>query len=341
MQFNIEVRSIWEIGQRKDAEGNPHQEDNIFPTFGNQSEQDRLFILCDGMGGHDKGEVASLTVCQAMSESILSKDSCAFSEVELNDAINNAYSALDEKDNGAENKMGTTMTLLKLFDKGALIAHIGDSRVYHIRPGETGDTTKILFVTQDHSLVNDLVKIGELTPQEAKHSKQKNIITRAMQPCTRRCKADVYKTDDIKAGDYFYLCSDGMLEQMEDDAIKNIFSESGGDIDKKQKILVGATKENKDNHSAILVHIKNTDTVKSDEQKSCGRFGCVLAQYYKHIHHKLKRISKTIAITIHKIVNSIKSKRIEQFLPSQKPNSNTSYTPKDGSMKDTNTKPQK
>lgn len=266
MEYKIEARSIWEFGQRKDSEGNPHQEDSLFPAYGKLNKSDRLFILCDGMGGHDAGEVAGATVCETMSKYILSHNPQSFSDDELNQAIAEAYTALDEKDSGAEKKMGTTMTLLKLHSEGATIAHIGDSRVYHIRPGKNGESTQILFETEDHSLVNDLIKIGELTPEEAKHSKQKNVITRAMQPGGRRCKAEIYTTQDIQLGDYFYMCSDGMLEQMEDDALKNIFSKSGGDIDNKVKILTGATSENKDNHTAILVQIK--DVVKPKVEKT-------------------------------------------------------------------------
>ena len=118
---------------------------------------------------------------------------------------------------------------MKLHTEGATIAHIGDSRVYHIRPGKVANDTEIRFQTRDHSLVNDLIKIGELTPEEAKHSRQKNIITRAMQPCMeRRPKADLYHTQDIQPGDYFMLCSDGMLEQMDDENIRFIFSDEGG-----------------------------------------------------------------------------------------------------------------
>ena len=93
-----------------------------------------------------------------------------------------------------------------------------------IRP-KTGKKEDIVFCTRDHSLVNDLIRVGELTPEEAKLSKQKNVITRAMQPnMERHPKADVYHTADIKKGDYFYMCSDGMLEQMEDENILFNFS---------------------------------------------------------------------------------------------------------------------
>lgn len=262
MKFKIKAYIIWEFGQRIDSAGNPHQEDSIYPAFGTQNDQDRLFILCDGMGGHAAGEVASSTVCQTMSDAILQnaneKDN-GFTRSEFEDALEAAFEALDDKDNGDPKKMGTTMTLLKLYEEGAFIAHIGDSRVYHIRPGEDGEKTKILFQTCDHSLINDLIKVGELTKEEAKHSTQKNVITRAMQPCMDpRPKADIHTTRNIKKGDYFMLCSDGMLEQQEmesGETLRNIFSEKGGSAENKVKILRKVTTENKDNHTAIIVHI--------------------------------------------------------------------------------------
>lgn len=259
MKFELKVYSILEYGQRVDAQGNPHQEDSIYPQLGKQSDADRLFVLCDGMGGHDAGEVASSTVCEAMSASVLANPLCdggQFGEDVFQQALAVAFEALDAKDTGADKKMGTTMTFLKLHNDGATIAHMGDSRVYHIRPGETPAETQILFQTIDHSLVNDLVKIGEMTPEEARTSKQRNVITRAMQPCMdRRPKADVHQVSDIRPNDYFMLCSDGMLEQMDDENLCYIFSKKGGDAIRKVELLTKLTSENKDNHSAILVHI--------------------------------------------------------------------------------------
>lgn len=248
---------MWELGQRE------KQEDSIFPPIGENKEQDRLFIVCDGMGGHSAGEVASKTVCDSISSYIMqnvAEQEGEFTDDDFKNALEYAYNELDAKDNGAEKKMGTTLTFLKLHDKGATIAHIGDSRVYHVRPGKEIEDTKILFQTYDHSLVNDLVKIGEMTPEEAKTSRQKNIITRAMQPnLEHRHRADIYHTYDIKPGDYFMLCTDGVIEQMEDDNIKFIFSEKGGDDQNKLRMLIELTKENRDNHSAEIVHI--TDVI--------------------------------------------------------------------------------
>lgn len=252
MKYKVKSYSIWELGQRD------NQEDSLFPEHGKVTEKDRLFILCDGMGGHSSGEVASSTVCQAMSESIMSNCPDAegrFTDDDFKTSLTDAYDALDKKDNGAFKKMGTTMTFLKLHDQGCTIAHIGDSRVYHIRPGRTAEDTEILFQTLDHSLVNDLIKIGELTPEEAKTSNQRNVITRAMQPCMeRRPRADIYHTSDIRPGDYFMLCSDGILEQMEDENIKHIFSEKYSD-EQKVDMIIKVTQDNRDNHTAFLVHV--------------------------------------------------------------------------------------
>lgn len=271
MKYNLKVYSIWEYGQRTDSEGNPHQEDSLFPEYGRQSDCDRLFILCDGMGGHDAGEVASATVCEAMSRSILGKGNDSegtFTVDDFNVALDEAFNALDAKDSGAEKKMGTTLTFLKLHKDGAFIAHMGDSRVYHIRPGKDGQSTEILFETSDHSLVNDLVKIGELTREEARSSSQRNVITRAMQPnMDRRHKADIYQTCDIRPGDYFYICSDGMLEQeeMEDGtSLRNIFSELGGKDENKVEILRSVTANNRDNHTAFIIHV--TDVLDDSEE---------------------------------------------------------------------------
>lgn len=235
----------------------------MFPPHNGATADDRLFIVCDGMGGHSAGDVASSTVCAVLGSSI--KEMCPDAEGTFKDeyfetALSAAYDALDRKDDGSPKKMGTTMTLVKLHDGGCTIAHIGDSRVYHIRPGADADSTEILFQTQDHSLVNDLVRIGELTPEQAKTSNQRNVITRAIQPnMGRRSRADIAHISDIRPGDYFMLCSDGILEQMEDDNLKFIFSDKGGDARSKIDMLIKVTAANHDNHTAILVHI--TDVV--------------------------------------------------------------------------------
>lgn len=296
MKYKIKAYPILEFGKRKDAEGNPHQEDSIYPPIESAASESSLFMVCDGMGGHDAGEVASQTVCDAISQSILNDghdEEGLFTNMDLLEALDNAYIALDEKDNGAEKKMGTTLALLKLHNDGATIAHIGDSRVYHIRPGKTEKETKILFMTEDHSLVNSLVKADEMTQEEARHSKQRNIITRAMQPGVDRCEADITLITDIKQSDYFYLCSDGMLEQdeMEDcSSLKRIFSNEIPSPEEKAKILRGATANNSDNHSAYIIQILEIDGKSGDWVSSSGSAELSKYSFLNKIlsHFKLK-----------------------------------------------------
>ena len=219
MNFKIKAYNLQELGQRA------NQEDSIFPALGKLTPDDRLFILCDGMGGHEKGEVASATVCETISHVVLSAwhPGEALSDELFLQALSAAFDALDAKDNGEERKMGTTLTFLCLHANGATVAHIGDSRIYQLRPASDTTPAHVVFRTQDHSLVNDLVKIGEITEEEAKHHPQKNVITRAMQPCQEhRAKADIAHLTDIQPGDYFFMCSDGMLKQSTDDNILNI-----------------------------------------------------------------------------------------------------------------------
>lgn len=247
MKIQVISFSIHELGQRS------NQEDSLYPSPGSAPGRGPLYILCDGMGGHAAGEVASQTVCDAMSRYVQSHFPVngSFGQEDFSAALEYAYDALDEKDTDDEKKMGTTLTFALFHAGGCFVGHIGDSRVYHIRPSEK----KVLFVTKDHSLVNDLVELGEMTPEEAKTSNRKNVITRAVQPHQdKRVQADCVNLTDLKEGDYLYLCSDGMLEQMEDQEIVNILSLKKQDTE-KIRILKGATQDNRDNHSAHLVRI--------------------------------------------------------------------------------------
>lgn len=256
MKFKIKAYNLQELGQRT------NQEDSLFPALGKSTSDDRLFVLCDGMGGHEKGEVASATVCETLSRVILSAwhPGEVLSDELFLQALSAAYDALDAKDNGEERKMGTTLTFLCLHASGATVAHIGDSRIYQLRPASKNTSARIVFRTQDHSLVNDLVKIGEITEEEAKHHPQKNVITRAMQPCQEhRAKADIAHLTDILPGDYFYMCSDGMLEEASDENILNIITKPNATDEQKLEMLRNVTEENKDNHTAHLIHIDKVE----------------------------------------------------------------------------------
>lgn len=231
-----------------------NQEDSIYPLIGRATAEDRFFILCDGMGGHESGEVASSTVCERMSQWIKENifDDRPITKDIVIAALDAAYDGLDEKDNpDALKKMGTTMTFIMFHRAGCTVAHIGDSRVYHISP-----LSQNIRHTQDHSLVNDLLKCGEITEDEVATSKIRNVITRAMQPHQeRRSKPDVEIIEDIYPGDYFYMCSDGMLEKMSDEEIYRLIADQSISDDQKIEKLLSETKDNKDNHSAHLIKV--------------------------------------------------------------------------------------
>lgn len=243
--------SIHEIGQRENQEDSIIQWNNL------------LFVLCDGMGGHEKGEVASQTVCQSLVtwfENNLKPDE-PFSDDQLREAIEFAYAELDKYADENPRQMGTTLTLLYICSKGITAAHMGDSRIYHIRP-DVG----VLYQSRDHSLVFDLFQAGEITYEEMATFPQKNIVTRAMTPGEdNRMRSDIIHITDIQPNDYFYMCSDGMMEKMTNNELLTLFS---ADMDDKMKVgqLKMATNQNFDNHTAWIIHIKNAIKEENDDQ---------------------------------------------------------------------------
>lgn len=261
MQYKLIAHSIYELGKRS------NQEDYIYPLSEDMPSNGNLFILCDGMGGHAAGEVASRVVCETLSRLVPTVPDIDFTEVVFNDALNAAYDSLDAIDTEEEKKMGTTLAFAKFHPGGCFIAHIGDSRIYHIRPSKK----QILHVTRDHSLVNELISLGEMSEEEAKTSRQKNVITRAIQPNQEtRTKADCSNLTDIESGDYLFLCSDGMLEKTDNRELVNILSLHTTDK-KKIDILRNVTRDNQDNHSAILVRVESVDGKTSGKTKSLKR----------------------------------------------------------------------
>ena len=199
----------------------PNQEDALFPRAGEATTNHRIFMVCDGIGGHEKGEVASNCVAETIGENLADAPLCSIEEMKeyFQKALTLTYDTLDQldADNTSRRKMGTTLTFLALCADGILIAHIGDSRVYQLRPG-----SGILFQTRDHSLVYDLIAAGELTEEEARTFPQRNIITRAVQPNQEyRARPTFDIITDLRPGDIFFLCSDGVIEKVENDELQD------------------------------------------------------------------------------------------------------------------------
>lgn len=247
---------IHELGSRS------NQEDSVFPSIDKASGNSRVFILCDGMGGHENGEVASQLVCQVLSDNLEKNwDGKVFSNEIFYAALDEVFLKINEYDSDSLKKMGTTLTFLCLHQGGALMAHIGDSRIYHIRPSEH----LILYKSRDHSLAYDLFMAKEISYEELTTYK-KNVITRAIMPgMDRQPKADIVHSTNILEGDYFFLCSDGMLEEMSDDELLDLLCSDLPD-EKKREILIENTKDNKDNHSAFILQIENV--VEEDKDSS-------------------------------------------------------------------------
>ena len=257
-------QAIHELGKRS------NQEDCISPVLGSASPEDRLFVLCDGMGGHERGEVASGAICQGLTDYFREHISPEeiLTDNRLNEAIEYAYQQLDAMDNGAFRKAGTTLTLLYFHHGGCTAAHIGDSRIYHVRPS----SRTLLYKSRDHSLVFELYQMGEISYEEMKTHPRKNQISRAMIPGKdERQEADIVHIADIQSDDYFFICSDGVLESMDDKELLD-WLESDTSDEVKCEVLLEATKNNDDNHSAYLLHVlevvaeDNDSELLNDEQ---------------------------------------------------------------------------
>lgn len=253
----LQPLAVHQLGQRD------NQEDSIYPSEGVATASNWFFIVCDGMGGHERGEVASDTVCKALADYLqnnLSPETVITNE-QLLAALNYAYKQLDGIDSDALRKPGTTLTMLVFHRGGATAMHIGDSRIYHVRTSER----RLLYQSRDHSLVFDLYQSGEITYEEMATHPKKNIITRAMQPGEdNRVRPDIIRISDIKPSDYFYLCTDGMLEKMTNNELLDILCTDDTNEAKRQQLKT-LTDGNKDNHSAYLIQVDTVTSEAGDE----------------------------------------------------------------------------
>lgn len=255
-----------------------NQEDCFFPPFidpchydetqrdwcyydGSPHTDQRLFIVCDGMGGHDRGEVASRIVCQTMSQTLLKEATIegAFNDSMIHQAVDKALEALTEEDNPNEvKKMGTTMALLKFHAQGATIAHIGDTRVYQFRPATSGRPPQVMFCTKDHTVVNDMVQRGQISYAQAKVSNRKHILSRSMMSQQGyHPVAEIDHITDIQPGDIFMLCTDGVFENLDHQTLCDIVTDPNySDVELTQRLLHECL-HNRDNHTAYIVRVKD------------------------------------------------------------------------------------
>lgn len=256
--------SFHQVGKRE------YQEDSRYPDF-NASDKDQcFFVVCDGVGGCDKGEVASRTVCEAFGDT-MSKINLEdeFTNEDFSRVLDAAYDALDAKADSSNREMATTLTFVCFHGGGCTMAHIGDSRIYQIRPSEG-----ILYRSDDHSMVNTMVHNGVLTPEQAINHPQGNVITRYMESVDsdrNRCMATVMRTVDLAAGDYFFLCTDGVLHKVSDDDLVEILSSDISD-DEKIGMIAKKSEDSEDNNTAYLVSVAEvyTDSVTAERTEMVG-----------------------------------------------------------------------
>ena len=188
-----------------------------------------VFAVADGMGGAQAGEVASRLAAAAVEDAGTAGPPEQRVVALIEDANRRVFERASE--DAAASGMGTTMTVALVADGRVTIGHVGDSRAYRLRDGE------IEQLTDDHSLVAELVRSGKLSPEEADSHPQRNVITRVL-GTDPDVDVDVF-TVDAEEGDVFLLCSDGLTTMVDETRIAEVFEEYGQDLDAAARALVG------------------------------------------------------------------------------------------------------
>lgn len=201
-----------------------------------------LLLVADGMGGHSAGEVASSIARQTVEEAL----SCAECSIAaLNAAVEKANAAVYERSRLAPDcrGMGTTLVLACGKEGEAIVANVGDSRAYHFSQKEG----TLRQITRDHSLVQELLSAGRLTPKEALSYPYRNVITRAVGTAPS-VTADIFEVE-LSDGDAILLCSDGLTNEVPDDAILEALKNCQSDPEAAcealiQRALTGGGRDN-------------------------------------------------------------------------------------------------
>lgn len=261
--FLKQARSFHQLGQRS------NQEDARYPDFDFPPADQRVFVVCDGVGGHDCGEVASACVCRGIAEYTRDENpNLAYSIKDFQYTLGSAYQHLyqEMKRMGVTN-MGTTLTFAFFHANGVTLAHMGDSRIYQIRPGEG-----LIYRSNDHSLVGELVRKHEMTAAEAEESEYNNVITRcitAVPDDKDFPKAEIYETNDVQPGDIFLLCTDGVLHSLPESDLITFLANQHASLNDKATLLAAESESSTDNNTAYLIEV---DRVINDTNDVNGIF---------------------------------------------------------------------
>jgi len=244
----LEQFSLTDVGRQRNA-----NEDALFEAGGTP-----LFAVADGMGGARAGEVAAKA---AVDEVAGLKDSDAVGERNLAEVVAQANRRIHELSVGDESLagMGTTMTAIAVGEDEVAIAHVGDSRAYRLRDGE------LERLTHDHSLVDEMVRAGRLTPEEAEVHPQRSIITRALGP---EPEVEVERmTYRARSGDVYLICSDGLTTMVPEDGIAAILR-ARSSLKQAGAELVRAANEagGRDNITVVLFRLGEEGESEADAQ---------------------------------------------------------------------------
>jgi len=234
-----------------------HNEDSV---FGNP--HGGLVVLADGMGGYNAGEVASGMTTTVLSTELEAAFATRSPDDEEVDGLSYAHSAILSRVaqtnsaifNAAESQpqyagMGTTLVLALFHDNKVTVAHIGDSRLYRLRDGELAQLTK------DHSLLQEQIDAGMITVEDARHSQNKNLVTRAL-GVDPEVETEIHDHDALP-GDIFLLCSDGLNDMVEDEETAMTLQVLGANLELAATQLIQMANDNggRDNVSVILVKV--------------------------------------------------------------------------------------
>jgi len=222
-----------------------------------------VFVVADGMGGAQAGEVASKIATETFEQGLPDSGS---PEERLAERVREANHQIYELSRTDRERagMGTTLTAAYVDDTAVAIAHVGDSRAYLFRDGA------LERLTQDHSLVEELVRQGKLTPEQAAGHPQRSIITRALGP-EANVEVDTWSYP-VRAGDIVLLCSDGLTTMISEDRVSEILGEAGS-LDGTADALIAAANEagGRDNITVVLFRLEEVgEDGQSDQPTMIG-----------------------------------------------------------------------
>ena len=238
----MRIYSATDVGQKRKM-----NQDYVFASADPVGNLPNLFVVADGMGGHNAGDYASSHAVGIVVEEI--REDADFNPVKvIRHAIESANTEIitqaqkDEKLRG----MGTTMVAATIVGHYAYVANVGDSRLYVA--GE-----QIKQITKDHSLLQEMVRMGELNAEEARNHPDKNIITRAL-GAERTVDVDFFDLK-LEPGNVVLMCSDGLSNMVEDDRIGEIISDTDRDLQERGQALISEANRNggKDNIAIVLI----------------------------------------------------------------------------------------